>query len=109
MEREKRVKRSCYSILLIASFILGLGLAAPVFGQGDAGKAPASGVVGINIEREASGRVLIRWVEKGARRNRPVCRSATKYSLSMGRMRRSSKARRKRAERFGVVRGPRCN
>ena len=59
------MNRSCYSIMLAATLILGLGLTVPVFGQGDAGKAPASGVVGINIEREASGRVLIRWVEKG--------------------------------------------
>ncbi len=58
--------RTRYCITLIALLALVMELAAPVFGQGREGKAPAPGVVGLNIQRADSGKVLVRDVEGGS-------------------------------------------
>lgn len=53
-------------LALIAMLTLALALAAPGLGQINDGKAVPRGIVGIGIERTATGKVLIRRVEKGS-------------------------------------------
>ncbi len=59
------MNRACYRFVVIALLILGVGFTVPAFGQDKRG-APPPGAVGIEIERNLSGNMLISRVQIGS-------------------------------------------